>query len=158
LQEQPVRSGRRALPAYCLRNARIPFPQQSIPGVKSVWRPIMFSKGKGRSKIAFVLGPALAGVILLLAISTAPAGGKEHSWPWPSRPKIHGYDEKRPPTPPPASVTRPPLKYTISITVLPQRDTRAETDTASMVAHLPEDTLLWIDDYQTRQSGMLRHF
>lgn len=112
----------------------------------------------------FVVHALLLAVgILLLVVEAALAGqpwwpGKQSAWPWEKRPKIHGYDENRPAVPPPANVTRPPLRYTITITVLPPRDAQAETDTASIIAHLPEDALLWIDDYQTRQSGMLRHF
>jgi uncharacterized protein (TIGR03000 family) len=75
------------------------------------------------------------------------------------RPKIHGYDEtKIAATPPPANVTRPPTKYTITITVLPQSGAQGETNAASITAHLPEDAQLWIDDYRTKQRGMLRHF
>ncbi len=99
---------------------------------------------------------------LLIAISVAPAGGppwdKPSGWPWDQRPKIHGYDEKPPANPPPANVTLSPERYTITITVLPQTDAQAETNTAWITAHLPEDAQLWIGDYQTRQRGMLRHF
>jgi uncharacterized protein (TIGR03000 family) len=50
------------------------------------------------------------------------------------------------------------MRYTITITVLPQSQAQGEANTASIAAHLPEDALLWIDDYQTKQRGMLRHF
>jgi uncharacterized protein (TIGR03000 family) len=105
---------------------------------------------------------ALVAIGMLLVVSGAPAGGppwdKPSAWPWNQRPKIHGYDEKPPATPPPANVTRPPVRYTITITVLPQTDAQAETNTAWITAHLPEDAQLWIGDYETRQRGMLRHF
>jgi hypothetical protein len=75
------------------------------------------------------------------------------------RPKIHGYDEtKIAATPPPANLTRPPVKYTITITVLPKSEAQGQTNVASITADLPEDAQLWIDDYQTRQRGMLWHF
>jgi uncharacterized protein (TIGR03000 family) len=88
-----------------------------------------------------------------------PAGDRQPgSWPWTGRPKIHGYDENRPATLPPVNVTRPPVKYTITITILPQSQAQGQTNAASITAHLPEDAQLWIDDYQTRQRGMLWHF
>src|SRR5262249_51929681 len=67
-------------------------------------------------------------------------------------------DENPPENPPPANVTRLPERYTITITILPRTDAQAETNTAGITAHLPEDAQLWIGDYQTRQRGMLRHF
>jgi uncharacterized protein (TIGR03000 family) len=90
----------------------------------------------------------------------APAGEPPRGgWPWLKRPKIHGYDEtKVAATPPPANVTRPPVKYTITITVLPQSEAQGRTNAASITAHLPEDAQLWIGDYLTKQRGMLRHF
>jgi uncharacterized protein (TIGR03000 family) len=121
----------------------------------------MASFGKyGRQAMTLCLALLAAG--LLLAASTAPAGGppwgKPSGWPWDQRPKIHGYDERPPATPPPANVTRSPVRYTITITVLPQSGTQGETNTAWITAHLPEDALLWIQDYQTKQRGMLRHY
>src|SRR5262249_37144726 len=67
-------------------------------------------------------------------------------------------DENPPENPPPANVTRLPERYTITITILPRTDAQAETNTAGITAHLPEDAQLWINEYQTRQRGMLRHF
>jgi uncharacterized protein (TIGR03000 family) len=101
--------------------------------------------------------------ILLLFIDVSPAGqpwwpGNSSSWPWEKRPKIHGYDENRPNTPPPPTVTRPAMKYTITITVSPPEPEKENPDIALVVAHLPEDALLWIGGYQTKQRGMLRHF
>jgi uncharacterized protein (TIGR03000 family) len=77
------------------------------------------------------------------------------------RPQIHGYNERRPATPPPARVTNPPIRFTIIITVLPARPAEAQADAgkaAQVVAHLPEGAPLWIGDYRTRQRGELRHF
>jgi uncharacterized protein (TIGR03000 family) len=105
------------------------------------------------------LPPAMC---LALLVAGLLAGGSPASrppgWPWDQRPKIHGYDERPAANPPPANVTRPPERYTITITVLPRTDAQAETNAAWITAHLPEDAQLWIGDYQTRQRGMLRHF
>ena len=115
-----------------------------------------------RREQSIVLCLALVASGLLMGALAASVGGppwgKPSGWPWDQRPKIHGYDEKPPPTPPPANVTRPPVRYTITITVLPRTDAQGEANTAWITAHLPEDAQLWIGDYQTRQRGMLRHF
>jgi uncharacterized protein (TIGR03000 family) len=118
-----------------------------------------------------VHGLRRAGVVLLvvagvLAIrSAAPAGppfqaGDKVGWPWQTRPKIHGYDEKPPAAPPPANVTRPPAKYTITITVYPQtaEAPRERANTAEVMAYVPENALLWFDGEPTKQRGVLREF
>jgi uncharacterized protein (TIGR03000 family) len=72
------------------------------------------------------------------------------------RPQVHGYDERKPAAPPPGTVTRPPVKYTIQVVVIPQRV--APGPAASLVAHLPRDARLWVQGHPTRQRGTLRHF
>jgi uncharacterized protein (TIGR03000 family) len=96
-------------------------------------------------------------VTLLAATPAAWAGPPPPGgWPWERRPKIHGYDDKPPAAAPPENVTRRPEKYTITITVLPQKVEGANT--ASVMAHLPEGAMLWFDGKPTRQRGMLREF
>jgi hypothetical protein len=110
-----------------------------------------------------VLKLILVAAGLLFALSTAPAGDKDHSWrvpsgvdwPW-ERLKFHGYPEKPPATPPPPNVTRPPAGYTITITLLPQKV--EETNLAVVMAHLPEHAVLWFNEHLTQQHGMLRKF
>lgn len=116
-----------------------------------------------RSWFFLLAAPVLAICGLLLSAGAAPAGqpwwpGNRSPWPWEGRPKIHGYDENPPATPPPTNVTRAPARYIITITVLPQKAAKGDADAASIVAHLPEHALLWFGDYQTKQRGMLRHF
>jgi uncharacterized protein (TIGR03000 family) len=104
---------------------------------------------------------AFAAAALLLGVGLAPAGEPPPGgWPWMRRPQVHGYDEKRPAAPPPATVTRPPTRYTITITIFPPKveGGKGDKDVATVVAHLPEDALLWFDDRPTRQRGMLRHY
>ena len=119
----------------------------------------MFTSRK-REGWSIALRPALIASVLLVGTLAASAGEPPPGgWPWLKRPKIHGYDEtKIAATLPPVNVTRPPMKYTITITVLPQSEPQGRTNAASITAHLPEDAQLWIGDYQTKQRGMLRHF
>lgn len=76
------------------------------------------------------------------------------------RPKIYGYDEHPPATPPPAKVTRPPARYTITITVSLQMAEAAKgpTDTAVVMAYVPENALIWFDGEPTKQRGVLREY
>jgi uncharacterized protein (TIGR03000 family) len=123
----------------------------------------MFSSWTSKSRWDKTLAPALVAAGLLLAAGAIRAGGPPwgvpSGWPW-DRLKTHGYDEKPPATPPPANVTRPPVRYTLAITVLPQKAEvpKEKMDVAAVMAYLPEDALLWIGDYQTKQRGTLREF
>jgi uncharacterized protein (TIGR03000 family) len=94
---------------------------------------------------------ALAAAALLLAATPVWAGPD-----YPGKWEVHGYKERKPATPPPATVTRPPVKYTIRIYVVPQR--AATGPAARLVAHLPKDARLWVQGKPTRQRGTLRHF
>jgi uncharacterized protein (TIGR03000 family) len=55
-------------------------------------------------------------------------------------------------------VTRPPARYTITITVLPAKVVPARTAVAEVLAHLPEHARLWVEGRPTRQRGRLREF
>jgi uncharacterized protein (TIGR03000 family) len=104
-------------------------------------------------------GRTLAVAALLLAASAALAGEPPRGgWPWMRRPQVHGYNERGPVTPPPAQVTRPPVRYSITITILPAKVVPAKADVAEVVAHLPEHARLWVEGRLTRQRGMLREF
>jgi uncharacterized protein (TIGR03000 family) len=80
--------------------------------------------------------------------------------------KYAGYPHgatRRPATPPPSTpaalaATRPPRSYTVQVTILPYKHEYEQRDTALVVAHVPEDALVYIDDQPTRQRGMLRQF
>jgi uncharacterized protein (TIGR03000 family) len=100
----------------------------------------------------------LVGAALLLEAAVAWAGPV-----YPGRWTTHGYNERKPSTPPPAKVTQPPVRYTITIAVFPPKAAPAEMardnpDSALVVAHLPEGAPLWLEDTPTRQRGKLRHF
>jgi uncharacterized protein (TIGR03000 family) len=105
----------------------------------------------------------LAVVAGLLPASAAWAGSSEQwplNWPWMKRPSFYGYDEKPPAAPPPAQVTRPPMKYTLTITVAPQMNEgmQANPNIAVVMAHVPENASLFIDDKPTRSQGVLREY
>jgi uncharacterized protein (TIGR03000 family) len=105
----------------------------------------------------------LAVVVGLLPATMAVAGSSEQSplnWPWMKQPKMYGYEERPPVTPPPAQVTRPPMKYTVTITVLPQtsKNPAEQANTATVMARVPENAMIWFNDEPTRQRGELREF
>jgi uncharacterized protein (TIGR03000 family) len=89
--------------------------------------------------------------------SPPPWGSK--LWPW----NVGGYQGYQQPstpptTPPPPPNTAPsPQRYTIHITVLPQKN-EEDLNSALLVAHLPEDARVWIEDAPTKQRGTLRQF
>jgi uncharacterized protein (TIGR03000 family) len=104
---------------------------------------------------AATMSLALAGAALL-----AVAGDVTRTplLPWNAQ-GYRGYHETtRPTQPPPPVVTAAPQKYTITITILPQQVPGEDRNLAVIMAHLPEDALLWFDDYATRSKGMLRTF
>ncbi len=104
----------------------------------------------------------LAVVAALLPARAALAGAEPPpgGWPWQRRPKIYGYDERPPATPPPAKVTRPPRKYTITITVSPQMSEtpREQANMATVMARVPDNAMVWFNDDPTQQRGELREF
>ncbi|MHB1424313.1 MAG: TIGR03000 domain-containing protein [Gemmataceae bacterium] len=105
----------------------------------------------------------LAVVTGLLPATTAVAGSSEQSplnWPWMKQPNTYGYDERPPATPPPANVTRAPLKYVITVTVLPRTSKMSAppANMATVMARVPENALIWFNGEPTRQGGKLREF
>jgi uncharacterized protein (TIGR03000 family) len=85
-------------------------------------------------------------------------GYRSTPYPW-SVPGYHGYQQtSRPPTPPPPPGTAPsPQRYTLQVTVLPQKNEEAP-EKALIVAHVPEDARIWFEDEPTNQTGTLRQF
>jgi uncharacterized protein (TIGR03000 family) len=127
----------------------------------------MFTQESGGLKTAFILGLTLAAIALLLASSSVPAGeGWETQpygvpgrlFPW-AQPGYRGYYETtRPTQPPPANVTAAPQKYTITITLLPYKPKGVDPNIGVLMAHLPEDALIWFNDHPTTSRGMVRYF
>jgi uncharacterized protein (TIGR03000 family) len=123
----------------------------------------MFALRNAQPRPASTLGLALAGAVLLLAASSGLAGDPVYGitpgiLPW-QRPDYRGYAERtRPAQPPPPVVKAQSQRYTITITVLPQTAEGADPNVAVVMAHLPEDALVWFDDYATKSKGMVRYF
>ena len=108
-------------------------------------------------RAALALIAAVAGVLPAIPASAGtsePPGG----WPWARRPKIHGYDEHPPATPPPPKVTRPPARYTITVTVSPQMADAQKTNLATVMAYVPENARVWFNGEPTNQRGVLREY
>ena len=119
----------------------------------------MLVHGNRRAARVIVLIVAVLG--LLGPVPTTFGGeGPPGGWPWERRPKIHGYDERPPTTPPPQNVKRPPVRYTITITVFPQtvEAPQDKANTAAVMAYVPEDALIWFNDQPTKQRGVLREY
>ncbi len=118
-------------------------------------------------KIAFVLGLTVAAIALLVASGSAPAGEGWETQPYgvPNRllpwkqPGYRGYYETtRPTQPPPAIVTAAPQKYTITITLLPYKPKGVDPNIGILMAHLPENALIWFNEHPTTSWGMVRYF
>ena len=103
------------------------------------------------------LGALLAGTQLAVA-GGPPYGIPSGVMPWEYY-KYQGY--KKPPhgsKPQPPTVSRTPTRYTVRVTRLPLMHTADDPNAIVLVAHVPEDASLWIDDEPTRQKGTLRWF
>jgi uncharacterized protein (TIGR03000 family) len=103
-------------------------------------------------------GLALAIGAALLLTQAASAVPPWEGWPWTKPLTAHGYNERPPATPPPPAVTNPPVKYTLQIVIFTQQAMPADSEVATVIAHLPEGAPLWVEGKPTRQRGKLRHF
>ncbi len=115
-----------------------------------------------RRSVQFVIPAVLVVIACLLVAPEVQAqdarGYRSTEWPW----NMRGYQSYAPPsrppaTPPPPSTAPSPLRYTIHVTVLPEKYTEAP-DAALVVAHLPEDARIWFQGQPTKQGGTFRQF
>jgi uncharacterized protein (TIGR03000 family) len=102
---------------------------------------------------------ALVGAALLAANSLAAdqPPGSSKMWPW-NIGGYQGYNEPRPAAPVLSQPPAVPQKYAIHVMVMPQANTAANANTVALVAHLPQDAQIWIDDFQSKQKGEVRQF
>jgi uncharacterized protein (TIGR03000 family) len=104
---------------------------------------------------------ALAGTLLLASDVLAQGDGRgvrSPQYPW-NAPGYRGYNETaRPAQPPPPVVERPPQRYAITVTILPQEAEGADPTIARVMAHLPEDALVSFQGQPTTSRGMVRNF
>jgi uncharacterized protein (TIGR03000 family) len=84
-----------------------------------------------------------------------PAGLSALSLPW-NRAGFEEYDDpvQRPRT---TSVSQPE-KYTLEVMTVRPQPLRAQMESASLIAHLPEHALLWVEGARTRLTGRTRYF
>jgi uncharacterized protein (TIGR03000 family) len=104
---------------------------------------------------------ALVATFLLAANSIAsdPPLGSSKMWPW-NIGGYRGYNEPPRPAQPPiqSQPSAAPQKYAIQIMVMPQASTGDNSNTVALVAHLPPDAQIWIDDFQSKQKGEVRQY
>lgn len=105
----------------------------------------------------------LAGLPLSSGIAAAGEGWETYGVPargvpW-AQPGYQGYHETtRPSQPAPEVVTEAPRKYTITLIPLPHKVQGEDPKIAVLMAHLPDDALIWFNDQPTKSKGMVRFF
>jgi uncharacterized protein (TIGR03000 family) len=85
--------------------------------------------------------------------SSAPFGVPSAALPW-NQAGFEDYDE--PSRMPRDSSLSAPKKYSLEITPVPSG--RAPTETAVLIAHLPEHSVFWVEGTRTRSTGRTRYF
>jgi uncharacterized protein (TIGR03000 family) len=102
---------------------------------------------------------SLVAALLLVAVpgqgsSTLPTGT------WPGQPKGYNdyHETLRPTQPLPAVFTFAPVKYTISVTPVPQKPGEVDAARVVLMAHVPEDARVWIEGDPTTSTGTERFY
>ena len=117
-----------------------------------------------RSRLLSVSLAALAAVVLATGPAPAqhpPATGNTKMWPWNVGSGYVGYNEpaSRPTAPVPGVPPQLPHKYQVWTHTLPQKATTEDANSAELVAHLPEEAVIWVEGQQMpRKETMLRDF
>jgi uncharacterized protein (TIGR03000 family) len=98
----------------------------------------------------------------LLAVPRAQAQdarGYRGTYPWHQK-GYQGYNESpnaaRPTNPAAAPVA--PTKYTVVITILPSKKTDESANSATIMAHVPDNAQVYFDEQPTRSTGMERTY
>ena len=104
---------------------------------------------------------ALAAFILCATLNAGwpPPGVPSGVMPW----ELHRYPSYNEPphTSPPAHlaiVSLTPYRYTMQVTRLPHKHEYEDRNSALLIAHLPEDAQIFVQDQPTTQTGNLRQF
>jgi uncharacterized protein (TIGR03000 family) len=81
------------------------------------------------------------------------------SAPW-NQKGYQGYNEPPHATTPvnPAAAPVAPTKYRLIVTIVPPQNTDESSTTATIMAHLPENALVFFGDHLTTSTGMLRMY
>jgi uncharacterized protein (TIGR03000 family) len=104
----------------------------------------------------------LAGMFLAAALflGAKPAEGSSTlpTGTWPGQPKGYNdyHETVRPTQPLPTVFTAPAVKYTISVTPVPQKAGEVDADRVVLMAHVPEDARVWIEGDPTTSTGTER--
>jgi uncharacterized protein (TIGR03000 family) len=106
-----------------------------------------------------IAGLSLAAALILAAgpatADTQP-GRSKFFMPW-EAPTYQGYSETaRPTQPPPAAITAAPQKYNLVVSQIPSEAVGVEPDRIQLMAHVPEDARVWIEDAPTTSTGVER--
>jgi uncharacterized protein (TIGR03000 family) len=111
---------------------------------------------KPTALVALLAGLVFAGG----ALAGRPGFGEPSDWPPPwMKPGFHGYSEPaRPPLPRPAVITAAPVKYTLTVRVVPGYTAEAAADRVVLMGHLPADAQVWIEDAPTTSTGEERRY
>jgi len=110
----------------------------------------------------FMLGVLALAVIALLAAAlpavAEPPPGSSKMYPWNVQ-GYQGYNEPRVVRAPETSqAPELPRRYTVTIARLPQESAMANPNTVALMAHLPEDAEIWVEDMASTQKGAIRNF
>lgn len=62
------------------------------------------------------------------------------------------------PTHPPLTVSAPARKYTIQVASIPYKHTAEDPNAVILMAHVPEDAAVWLNEMPTKQRGLVRYF
>lgn len=82
-------------------------------------------------------------------------GVSADSFPW-NQPGFVDYNE--PPLAPRDASISEPRKYSLEVTTLPPEALAARSETAVLIAHLPEQAAFWVEGTRTRSTGRTRYF
>jgi uncharacterized protein (TIGR03000 family) len=88
---------------------------------------------------------------------TQPYGVPGHLLPW-NRSGYQGYTETAKPPPSPEVVSAAPARYTITISLLPQKPQGVNPNIVVLMAHLPEHAQVWFNNQPTKSQGKVRYF
>jgi uncharacterized protein (TIGR03000 family) len=119
-----------------------------------------------RHNLVCLIRPALLGAAFLLIAPglLAQQDGRgapnpRRVYPW-QQPGYSGYESRNELwyTTPPSERAALAKKYHIFVTPWPVKNTEGDPDSALLIAHVPENALIWFDGEPTRQRGSLRRF
>jgi uncharacterized protein (TIGR03000 family) len=117
-----------------------------------------------RSRLLSISLLSLAAIVLASGPAPAqhpPATGNTKMWPWNVGTGYVGYNEptSRPTVPEPGVLPQPPRKYQVLTYTQPEKATGADANSVELVAHLPEDAVIWFEGQQMpRKETMMRDF